>query len=105
MTSLVRSVPVLCLLTVVEAACFDPPAVLERRFERTFQVAAGSSVRVELSGGSVTTQTGPAGTVRLQLRQVARTTGGERRAEDMLSNYQVSAIQKTGTTGGTTASS
>jgi hypothetical protein len=89
----IRALSVLSLLTVSQAACLDSPAVLERRLERSYKVSSDSTVRVELSGGSVTAVTGPPGTVQVLLRQVVHTNAGEREAESLLSTYQVSVVQ------------
>jgi hypothetical protein len=78
---------------LAQAACLDPSATVERRLERTFQVAAGSTVHVQLSGGRVTAETGPPGTVHVVLRQVARTNAGEQTAEAMLKDLEISATQ------------
>ena len=94
MTATFRALCCLPILALAPAACYEPRAVLERRLERSFKVAPGSIVRVVLGGGSVTTATGPAGTVHVVLRQVAYTTEGERAAESCLEGLNVSAVQE-----------
>jgi len=67
-------------------------APLERRVERTFQVASGSTVAVELSGGRITVVpgSGKAATIRL-VQRVHVTT--ERAADAALTNYRVTFAQ------------
>ena len=64
----------------------------ERQLDRSFNVAPGSTVRVELGGGGITTETGPAGTVRVVITQ-AIDAGSEREAESMAADYELSAVQ------------
>jgi hypothetical protein len=90
-TRLVAVLPVVAL-----AACVDHAAVLERRLERSFQVAAGSTVRVELSGGSVTALTGPPGVVQVSVRQTVHTNESEAAANRRLEEYLVDATQEGG---------
>jgi hypothetical protein len=90
-TYLLSCLPILC-----QAACIDPMAVVERRLERSFRVASGSAVRVELSGGSVTVTTGPAGVVHVALHQAIRTNEGEESAERLLGDYEIGATQAGG---------
>ena len=88
-TGLLASLPLLCSL-----GCHDQNAVLERRLERSFQVAAGSTVRVELAGGSVTAETGPPGQVHVSIRQAVYTDDGESAANRVLADYRVEATQE-----------
>jgi len=85
----------LCLPLLAQAACldYDSSTVAERRLERAFRVAAGSVVRIDLSSGSVTTATGPDGIVEVFLTQQARSSGGERAADELLSATSVTATQ------------
>jgi DUF4097 and DUF4098 domain-containing protein YvlB len=89
-TGLLASLP-LVFLTV---GCYDQTAVLERRLERTFHVAPGSTVRVELAGGSVTAETGPPGQVHVSIRQAVHTDEGESAANRILADYRVDATQE-----------
>ena len=82
------------LLLIFTTGCLDQTAVLERRFERSFQVASGSTVRVELAGGSVTTETGPPGRVHVSVRQAVYTNDGESAANRLLADYLVDATQE-----------
>jgi hypothetical protein len=88
-TRLLLTLPILA-----QAACLDPTAVIERQLDRTFEVASGSVVRVELSGGSVHAVTGPAGRVHVLLRQAIHTNEGEREAERLLADFEISATQQ-----------
>jgi hypothetical protein len=87
------SFPVVGLAVFVQMACLDQTAVLERELERTFSVDAGSTVRVELSGGSVTALTGPPGVVRVSVRQAVYSNDREA-AEEVLADYRVTATQE-----------
>ena len=82
------------LPTVFAVGCFDQTAVLERQLERSFQVASGSTVRVELAGGSVTAETGPPGRVHVSVRQAVYTNSGETAANRLLAEYRVDATQE-----------
>lgn len=90
--------PILRLLLVlplaVSAGCLAPPALVERRFERSFKVADGSTVRVDLAGGSVTVITGPDGLVNVALVEEIRTRASEREMDDLLAGVEVSATQQ-----------
>src|SRR6187401_2564819 len=77
----------------VSAGCdtYAGPA-FERQLDRSFTVAAGSTVHVDLGFGSITTETGPAGSVQVIIKQ-AIDAGSEREAESMASDYELSAVQ------------
>lgn len=92
MTRTSRLIAVLPLLAAV--GCYDQTAVLERRLERSFAVASGSTVRVELAGGSVTTETGPPGRVQVSIRQAVYTNDNEATANRLLDDYRVDATQE-----------
>jgi hypothetical protein len=78
---------------VFAVGCYDQKAVLERRLERSFDVDAGSTVRVEMSGGSVTTETGAPGRVQVSIRQAVYTSDNEAAAQRILADYRVEATQ------------
>jgi hypothetical protein len=67
---------------------------LERRLERTFTVAAGSLVIVEITGGPITVETGSGRSMRLTLEQRFETVSGEAEADQVLRDYDVSAVQQ-----------
>jgi hypothetical protein len=79
-----------------QVGCMDHTAVLERRLERSFTVAGGSSVRVELTGGSVTALTGRPGVVQVSIRQTVHTNDSEEAANRRLADYLVEARQEDG---------
>jgi hypothetical protein len=79
------------LPVLAQIACFDPTAIAERQIERSFRVSAGSTVHVELAGGSVTAVTGPPGTVHVSIRQSVHTRLDQAQAERLLTDYVVSA--------------
>jgi hypothetical protein len=83
-----------CLPLFFTVGCHDQTAVLERRLERTFQATPGSTVRVELAGGSVTAETGPPGQVHVSIRQAVYTDDGEAAANRVLADYRVDATQE-----------
>jgi hypothetical protein len=92
MTPAIRLVVMLPFLSQI--ACLDQTAVLERRLERSFAVAPGSTVRVELSGGGVIAHTGGTGRVQVSIRQEVFTDRGEAEANRMLADYVVTASQE-----------
>jgi hypothetical protein len=67
-------------------------AQIERRLERTFTVAAGHTVDVEISGGSIRTSTGTGNQVQVTLTQVIHA-DSDREADDLLKDYDISATQ------------
>jgi hypothetical protein len=67
-------------------------AQIERRLERTFAVAAGHTVDVEVSGGSISTSTGIGNQVQVTLKQVIHA-DSEREADELLGDYDISATQ------------
>ena len=96
MTTQIRLVVALTALAVSQAACFDYHGpVLERRTERTYDVAPGSLVRVAISGGPVTIETGPEGRVQLTLIEEIHAQS-DRDADDILKNVDVSIGQQRG---------
>jgi len=94
MSHSLRSLAASLLLALAASAGCDTYAgpAFERQLDRTFTVAAGSTVRVDLGGGSITTETGPAGSVQVILKQ-AIDAGSEREAESMAADYELSAVQ------------
>jgi len=83
------------LAAAVSFALASPAAgQIERRLERTFKVSADSLVSVRLSGGSINTVTGGSGTVEVRLTQTVRNVSSDREADDILADYEVSAIQQ-----------
>jgi len=83
----------LCLPVLALTGCntYAGPA-FERQLDRTFTVPAGSSVRVDLGGGSITAETGPVGTVEVIIKQ-AIDAGSEQEAQSMGADYELSAVQ------------
>ena len=66
---------------------------LERRTERTFDVAPGSVVRVSISGGPITVSSGPAGRVDATLIEEVFASS-ERDAEEALANIESTVAQQ-----------
>jgi hypothetical protein len=93
LVSRVLAAPVLAL-SLATAACLDLSDVgtIERQVEHEFSVTAGSSVNVRLTGGGITANAGPAGTVRVRLRQrIAADSDAE--ADRALAEYEISVVQ------------
>jgi hypothetical protein len=67
-------------------------AQIERRLERTFTVAAGHTVDVEIAGGSIRTSTGAGTQVQVTLTQVIHA-DSDRDADDLLKDYDIHATQ------------
>ncbi len=67
---------------------------IERRLERSFNVAAGSIVLVRISGGPITVETGSGRSVQLTLEQRVNNVSSEAQADEALKDYEVSAVQQ-----------
>jgi hypothetical protein len=70
---------------------------IERQLERTFTVAAGSTVVVGITGGPNTVETGPGRSMQLTLAQRFRNVATDAEADQALRDYDVSAVQQGGT--------
>jgi hypothetical protein len=79
-------------LMALVALATPAQAQIERRLERTFTVAAGHTVDVEISGGSISTSTGTGNQVQVTLKQVIHA-DSDRDADDLLKDYDVHATQ------------
>ncbi|MEO8481841.1 MAG: DUF4097 family beta strand repeat-containing protein [Acidobacteriota bacterium] len=91
--------PALARLAVIAmvaplSAClaFDLPDTAERTMSRTFAVRPQSHLRVNIRGGSISTQTGDAGSIRVDLIERVRAKS-EQQMDTVLQNYEVSAKQ------------
>ena len=67
---------------------------LERRLERTFTVAAGSVVMVDITGGPITVETGTGRSMRLTVEQRFENVSNDAEADRVLQDYDVSAAQQ-----------
>jgi SHS2 domain-containing protein len=85
----------LVILAVLPLGCLPSSAEsgLERRTERTFDVAAGSLVRVSIAGGPITVTTGPPGRVEATLLEEVFA-HSERDAEEALANVESVVAQR-----------
>jgi hypothetical protein len=83
------------LLAVPPLACVPTSGEsgLERRTERTFDVAAGSIVRVSIAGGPITVTTGPSGKVHATLLEEVFA-HSERDADEALANLESVVAQR-----------
>jgi hypothetical protein len=84
---LIRSLLFLALSGVAASAA------VERKLEKSFTVQPGSSVKVDISGGSIESRVGEPGTVHLILDQRFRSADTEAEADAILANYEVIAEQ------------
>jgi hypothetical protein len=80
------------LLSIGAAGCFHDTATRERELTRSFKVAPGSILVVEISGGDVTVRTGAPGTINLALRQEVRARS-DRAADTAIGRYDVAMEQ------------
>jgi len=74
-------------------AVFPAAGTVDRTLERSFNVAPGSIVKVDITGGPITATVGPAGTVQLTLKQEIRA-GSETEANDLLAHFEIAATQQ-----------
>jgi hypothetical protein len=81
------------ILAVGTAGCFHDTATRERELTRSFKVASGSVLVVDVSGGDVTVRTGPPGVVNLALRQEVRARS-DRAADTAIGRYDVAMEQQ-----------
>lgn len=70
---------------------------VERRLERTFTVAAGSLVVVDISGGPIEVDTGPGRSMQLTLLQRVDNVTNDAQADEALRDYEISAAQQDST--------
>jgi hypothetical protein len=96
-----RFLRVACIagLTVGCGPWVSPSAaqVVERRLERTFDVAAGSLVAVNITGGPIAVETGPGRSARLVLEQRVDRVSSDAEADRALADYEITAVQDGGT--------
>lgn len=93
MPALARLIVAATLLPLGSACvAFDMPDAVERAMSRTFAVRPNSQLRVNIRGGSISTQTGEPGSIRVELieRVHARS---EQQMDTILENYEISAKQ------------
>jgi hypothetical protein len=87
-----------CLLTCsLLSLTFAPVGAardIERQLERSFRVAAGSVVVVDITGGSITATEGASGSVELTLTQRVRGADSDREADEILAEFDVDASQR-----------
>jgi len=91
MNPFTRFVPYTLFFAVV--AVLPAAGTVERTLERTYSVAPGSLVRIDISGGPITATIGPAGAVTLTLKQEIRASS-EAEADELLSHFEISATQQ-----------
>jgi hypothetical protein len=70
---------------------------VERRLERTFTVAPGSLVVVDISGGPIEVDTGQGRSMQLTLVQRVDNVSNDAQADDALRDYEISAAQQDST--------
>jgi hypothetical protein len=77
-------------LSLVPATAY---ADIERRFERTFKVSPNTTVSVNASGASITTETGPRGSVQFVVTQTVEV-DSESEADRALERYNIAATER-----------
>ena len=68
---------------------------IQRRIEQSFKVSPTTAVVVRVNGGPILVETGPAGTVRVQIDQKVDVSA-DARADEILKDYEVSATEQAG---------
>lgn len=86
--------PFPCLLFAT-AIALPAPAAIERSLDKSFNVAPGSLVKVDVSGASVHTAIGPAGTARVLLKETIHA-DSDAGADKLLERYEITCIQQGG---------
>ncbi len=81
------------LLLLATAAALPATAGIERSLDQTFNVAPGSIVKVDVSGCSIRTTVGPAGTARVVLKQKFGTNNAAE-ADKLLERYEILCTQQ-----------
>lgn len=81
------------LLLLATAAVLPATAGIERSLDQTFNVASGSIVKVDVSGCSIRTMVGPAGTARVVLKEKFRTDNAAE-ADKLLERYEIVCTQQ-----------
>ncbi len=80
-----------CLLLTAIAAV-PAGGAIERSLEKTFTVAPGSVVKVDVSGAEIRTEVGPAGTVHVVLKERFRTDDAAE-ADELLKHFEITCAQ------------
>ncbi len=78
---------------LLAAGTLPTSAAIERVIDKTFEVAPGSIVRVDLSGSSIRASVGPAGTARISLKETVRTDDAVE-AEKLRQQFEVTCTQE-----------
>jgi hypothetical protein len=69
--------------------CLVASAAVERKIEKTFSIAPGAIVKIDISGGSIESSVGEPGAVKLTLNQSFRYAGSSEEADRVLRDYDV----------------
>jgi hypothetical protein len=81
------------LLLLASVAALPAAAAIERSLDKTFTVAPGSLVKVSVSGASIHTAVGAAGTAHIVLTEKIRTDDAAQ-ADKLLEGYEISCTQQ-----------
>lgn len=81
------------LLLLAAVAALPAGAAIERTLDKTFTVAPGSVVKVDVSGASIRTSVGPAGTARVVLTEKFRA-DTDAEADELLERYEIICTQQ-----------
>ena len=68
-------------------------AAIDRKLEKTFSVSPGSIVKVDISGGAITSEVGEPGKVVLTLLQHFKHADTEAEADEILAHYELTSEQ------------
>lgn len=93
MTHSTRFALLVCVLSAGCLATVPAAPQVQRRIAETYRVAAGSLVSVRISGGPISVEVGPAGTVGVTLEQRIEA-GSDAAADTLLADYEVSSVQQ-----------
>ena len=92
MSALTRLAAAALVVPLSGCLAFDMPDAVERTMTRTFTVRPQSQLRVNIRGGSISTQTGDPGTIRVELVERVHAKN-ENQMDAILENYEISAKQ------------
>ncbi|MFT3828396.1 MAG: hypothetical protein QM691_01690 [Opitutaceae bacterium] len=82
-----------CSLLLLAAVALPAKAAIEQSLDKTFNVASGSVVKVDVSGAPIRATVGPAGSAHLVLKEKFRT-DDEAEAAKLLERFEISCTQQ-----------
>jgi hypothetical protein len=81
------------MVAIAASACFNDPTTRERELTRSYKVAPGSVVVIDVAGSDVSVITGESGVVNLSLKQEVRARS-DREADSTIARYDVALAQE-----------